>query len=88
MRRVGVLMAPDSPTYVPFFIETLSKLGWSEGRNVHIDYRKSNADPESPRSAATDLVASHPEVIFAPGLSLVAARTQTQAIARADEVIE
>jgi putative ABC transport system substrate-binding protein len=80
MRRIGVLMAPDSPTYVPFFIETLSKLGWSEGRNVHIDYRKSIADPESLRAAATDLVASHPDVIFAPGLSLVAARTQTQTI--------
>jgi putative ABC transport system substrate-binding protein len=78
--RVGVLMAPDSPTYAPFFIETLSKLGWSEDRNVHIDYRKSNADPESLRAAAADLVASRPDVIFAPGLSLVAARIQTQTI--------
>jgi putative ABC transport system substrate-binding protein len=80
MRRIGVLMAPDSPTYVPFFVETLSKLGWTEDRNVHIDYRKSNADLESLRAATAALVALRPDVIFAPGLSLVAARTQTQTI--------
>ena len=80
MRRIGVLMTFDSPAYGPFFIETLKKLGWSEGRNVQIDYRKSNADLESLRVAAADLVASRPEVIFAPGLSLVAARTQAQTI--------
>jgi ABC-type uncharacterized transport system substrate-binding protein len=79
-RRIGVLIAPDSPTYVPFFIEALSKLGWTEDRNVHIDYRKSNADLESLRAAAAELVALRPDVIFAPGLSLVAARTRTQTI--------
>jgi putative ABC transport system substrate-binding protein len=79
-RRIGVLMAPDSPDYVSFFVEALSKLGWIEGRNVHIDYRKSNADSESLRAAAADLVALRPDVIFAPGLSFVAARTQTQTL--------
>jgi putative tryptophan/tyrosine transport system substrate-binding protein len=79
-RRVGVLMAPDAPPYVPFFIEALSKLGWTEDRNVHIDYRKSNADPASLRSAAAELLALRPDVIFAPGLSMVVARTQTQTV--------
>jgi putative ABC transport system substrate-binding protein len=80
MRRIGVIMAPDSPAYVPFFTETLSKLGWSEDRNVHINYRKSNADLASLRAATAAIVALPPDVIFAPGLSLVAARTQTQTI--------
>jgi putative ABC transport system substrate-binding protein len=79
-RRIGVLMAPDSPDYVSFFVEALSKLGWIEGWNVHIDYRKSNADSTSLRAAAADLVALRPDVIFAPGLSFVAARTQTQTL--------
>jgi putative tryptophan/tyrosine transport system substrate-binding protein len=73
-------MAPDSPDYVSFFVETLGKLGWIEGRNVHIDYRKSNADSESLRAAAADLITLRPDVIFAPGLSFVAARRQTQTL--------
>jgi putative ABC transport system substrate-binding protein len=80
MRRIGVLMAPDSPAYVPIFVETLGKRGWTEGRNVHIEYRTANAEPESLRAAAADLVALVPDAIFAPGLSLVVARTQTQTI--------
>jgi putative ABC transport system substrate-binding protein len=79
-RRIGVLVAPDSPDYVPLFVETLGKLGWVEGRNVHSDYRTPNADPESLRAAAADLIALRPDVIFAPGLSLVVARTQTQTL--------
>ena len=79
-RRIGVLMAPDSPDYISFFVETLGKLGRIEARNVHIDYRKSNADPESLRAAAADLITLRPDVIFAPGLSFVAARTQTQTL--------
>jgi putative ABC transport system substrate-binding protein len=79
-RRIAVLMAPDAPPYVPFFVEALGKLGWSEDRNVHIDYRKSNADPASLRSAAVELLALRPDVIFAPGLSMVVARTQTQTV--------
>jgi putative tryptophan/tyrosine transport system substrate-binding protein len=79
-RRSGVLVAPDSPAYVPLFVETLGKLGWIDGRNVHIDYQRPNADPESLRTAAADLIARRPDVIFAPGLSLVAARTQTQTL--------
>jgi len=75
---VGVLMAPDSPDYIPFFAETLGNLGWIEGQNVHIEYRKSNADFDSVRASAVELIALHPDVIFAPALSHVVARTQTQ----------
>jgi len=80
LRLIGVLMAPDSPDYVPFFVETLGKLGWIEGRNVHIEYRTPKTDPESLRPAAADLIALRPDVIFAPGISLVVARTQTQTL--------
>jgi putative tryptophan/tyrosine transport system substrate-binding protein len=59
--------------------ETLAKLGWIEGRNVHIDYRTS-ADAESLRPAAADLIALRPDVIFASGLGFVTVREQTQTI--------
>jgi putative tryptophan/tyrosine transport system substrate-binding protein len=79
-RQIGVLAAPDSSGYVPVFVETLGKLGWIEGRNVHIDNRTPNGDPESLRAAAADLIAVHPDVIFTPGLTFVMARTQTQTL--------
>jgi putative ABC transport system substrate-binding protein len=79
-RRIGVLMAPDAQEYVRFFFETLGKLGWIDGRNVHVEYRMANGDLQSLRAAAADLVALRPDVIFTPGLSLVAARTVTQTI--------
>jgi putative tryptophan/tyrosine transport system substrate-binding protein len=58
----------------------LGKLGWIEGRNVRIDLRTANADPESLRAAAAELIAMRPDVIFAPALSFVVVRTQTQTI--------
>src|SRR3984893_277164 len=59
-------------------VENLGKLGWIEGRNVRIDYRTYNADPESLRAAAADLIALRPDVIFAPALSFVVTRAQTK----------
>jgi putative ABC transport system substrate-binding protein len=45
VRRIGVLMAslpegePDTTARVVKFQQELERLGWSEGRNVRIDYR-------------------------------------------------
>jgi putative ABC transport system substrate-binding protein len=77
-RRISVLA--DSPDYVLLFVEALGKLGWIEGRNVHIDYRTYKADLESLRTAAAELIALRPDVIFAPALGFVAVRAQTQTI--------
>jgi putative ABC transport system substrate-binding protein len=79
-RRIGILMAPDAQEYVRFFLEALDKLGWVDGRNVHVEYRMANGDVQSLRAAAADLIGLRPEVIFTPGLSLVAARAVTQTI--------
>jgi len=43
------------------------------------EYGMSNADPESLRAAATDLVALCADAIFAPGLSFVVTRTDSDA---------
>jgi putative ABC transport system substrate-binding protein len=78
--QVGLLTAPDSRDYVPAFVKRLRSLGWTEGGNVHIEYRMPSVDPESIHAAAAELVALHPGVIFAPGLSFVLTRAQIQII--------
>src|SRR5215831_10714544 len=55
----------------------LSRFGWSEGRNVQIDYRYASASAEQAQLLAKDLVALKPEVIVAPS-SMVAAALQRE----------
>jgi putative ABC transport system substrate-binding protein len=43
----------------------LQGLGWTDGRNVQIDYRFSMADPNRMRAAATELIELKPDVLLA-----------------------
>jgi putative tryptophan/tyrosine transport system substrate-binding protein len=69
MRRVGVLPAgylqndPEGQARVTAFLETLQKLGWSDGRNIGIDVRWSANAADRVRSEAVALVASAPDAI-------------------------
>jgi putative ABC transport system substrate-binding protein len=83
MRRIGVLSATDDPPararHAAFF-QGLQQLGWTEGRNVHIDARWSAGDAAEMRKHVAELVALAPDVIFvsggaAPGPLLQATRT-------------
>ena len=81
MRRVGVLMHmaaddPDGQARVAVFLQGLQELGWTDGRNVRIDYRWAAADADRYRYAA-ELVALAPEVILASASQSVAALQQT-----------
>jgi putative ABC transport system substrate-binding protein len=86
MRRLGVLTTlPDSDAEGRARFDALRKglqeLGWSEGRNLHIDFRWSAADPVQLRSAAAALVALKPDVIFAaPSSSLAALQRETRTV--------
>ena len=67
MRRLGVLMPfardnSDGQARIAAFLQGLQKLGWTEGRNLQIEYRWGIDDLQK---AATELVASSPDVIFA-----------------------
>jgi putative tryptophan/tyrosine transport system substrate-binding protein len=78
MRRIGVLRAatagdPDVQMNIAAFAQTLEQLGWSDGRNVRIDYRLSGADADKTRTDAAELVSLGPDVIFASGSSAVEA---------------
>src|SRR5215471_13304821 len=86
VRRVGVLTAtserdPEAQVRMGAFREGLQKLGWAEGRNLHIDYRWGEGSLERTRRHATELVALKPDVIFAaPAAAAVALHGETRTI--------
>src|ERR1700694_5411226 len=69
MRRIGMLLAfsesdLEGQARVATFQKCLQELGWTDGRNVRIDYRLAVADADRVRYAA-ELVAIAPDVILA-----------------------
>ena len=72
MRRIGVLMnlAADDPVSIArakAFVEGLQALGWTNGRNVHLDYRWAEGKPDLFQRYASELVALAPEIILTSG---------------------
>jgi putative ABC transport system substrate-binding protein len=84
MRRVGVLapstLKREQITLAPFFAE-MRKLGWRDGDNVQYDWSVADDhDDLMPRRAA-ELVARHPELIYAPpSIAAIAAKNMTTTI--------
>jgi putative tryptophan/tyrosine transport system substrate-binding protein len=77
MRRIGVLLNlnesdPEGRMRVVAFRLGLEERGWTEGRNIQIEYRWTSGDPERARAYAAELVEMKPEVIFAAPTSNVA----------------
>ena len=71
-RRIGVLTPfaagdPEAKARVEAFVHALQQLGWSEGRNLHIDIRWGAGDSDRTRHYAADFVALAPDVILAAG---------------------
>ena len=70
-RRIGVLQGggdtddPRSQPNVAAFLQALQQLGWTDGRNVKIDYRWPAGDADKARKYAAELVALAPDVILA-----------------------
>ena len=82
MRRVGVLETraaddPEGQARLALFRQGLQELGWTDGRNVRIDYRWAAADADRSRTYAVELVALAPDVILASASGSVAALLQT-----------
>jgi putative ABC transport system substrate-binding protein len=72
IRRIGVLTGtraedPDSKARLAAFEQALQQLGWTQGRNVRIDYRFAEGDAATSRKQAEELVALAPDVILASG---------------------
>jgi len=83
-RRLGILMAiaendPEGQQRVAAFVQGLRELGWTEGGNIHIDYRLAGADVGRIRSAAAELVDLKPDAIVAQTALTVAPLQQMTA---------
>ena len=70
IRSVGVLMAvaesdADVRAGVAMFQQSLQELGWSDGRNIRIDYRWGDADADRIQALAKELVGLQPDVLVA-----------------------
>ena len=72
VRRIGVLSGaakdnPDLQARLAAFQQVLQQLGWTDGRNVRIDYRWGAGSADNIRKYAAELVALAPDVILATG---------------------
>jgi putative ABC transport system substrate-binding protein len=78
MQRIGVLTGasaaddPDGQVRIAAFLQGLQQLGWTDGRNVRIDYRWGAGNADNIRKYAVELVALAPDVILAAGTSTMA----------------
>ena len=83
VRRIGVLQPgarddPENRLRLTTFQQALQGLGWTDGRNVHIETRFSAAgDAADARKNAAELAALAPDVILSVGSSGLPAVLQT-----------
>jgi putative ABC transport system substrate-binding protein len=81
MRRIGVLMGyaesdRQGQANVAAFRMGLQKLGWTEGRNVTIEYRWAAAEADLVQRFAKELVALQPDLILTQNTPITAAVLQ------------
>jgi putative tryptophan/tyrosine transport system substrate-binding protein len=80
--RIGIMFTalppddPEVPTRLTAFVQKLQELGWTDGRNMRIDYRSALGDAERLRKYATELVKLAPDVLLAGGSGALAAFQQ------------
>jgi putative ABC transport system substrate-binding protein len=70
MRRIGVMMAfaeddPEASLRFTTLREELLKLGWTEGRNIQFEQRRSATDPQAISKVAREIVDTRPDLILA-----------------------
>jgi putative ABC transport system substrate-binding protein len=77
VRRIGVLSPlaandPEARREIEAFLQGLEQLGWTDGRNVRIDYGWGSGNADNVRKSAAELVMLAPDVIVAlSGATLV-----------------
>jgi putative ABC transport system substrate-binding protein len=69
MRRIGVLTVfskddPEGQRRVAALLHKLQELGWTDGRNVRIEFRWGGGDPDRSRFYAGELVGMKPDAIL------------------------
>jgi putative ABC transport system substrate-binding protein len=86
LRRISILMAyaegdRQGQVFIDAFREGLQKLGWTEGRNIHIVIRWARpGDPELRQRFAKEIIALNPDLIIShgtPNTAALAKQTRT-----------
>ena len=71
LATIGFLAAGSAssfyPTLVPIVVRRLDELGWTEGRNLHIEYRYSEGSLERAGEFAAEFVRMKADVILTAG---------------------
>jgi putative tryptophan/tyrosine transport system substrate-binding protein len=83
VRRIGVLFAGDEndpvmKTAVSAFTQALADLGWTDSRNVRIDFRWAGGDINRIRALAQELVGPQPDIIVTMASTPVAVAVQRE----------
>jgi putative tryptophan/tyrosine transport system substrate-binding protein len=78
LRRIAMLLInaegdPEVQPYVMAFRQGLLELGWTEGRNIQIDYLWGARNPDRARALAAQLVTQAPDVVLAYASAATAA---------------
>lgn len=78
VRRIGVLMPlakdnSEAQARIAAFLQELQRLGWTDSRNLQVEYRWDTGDPNFNSKAAAELVTMSPDIIFATATPAVAA---------------
>jgi putative ABC transport system substrate-binding protein len=81
MRRIGVLLQATKSDLefqprLKAFLDGLEQFGWTEGRNLQLEYRWAGGNADDLRRHATDLVVLAPDVLVAAGGAAVGALQQ------------
>ena len=86
VHRIGMLHAVnetdlDRQHIVEVFVQSLAKLGWTEGSNLVLDYRWGSGDRDRIRRYAAELISLHPDAIWSTGgLPLMLLKRETRTI--------
>ena len=86
VQRVGYLSTLaesdlEVQSWIRELVQRLQELGWTNGRNVQVDFRFSDADAARTSMLATELIELRPDVVLAAGaLAATALRQQTLSI--------
>jgi putative tryptophan/tyrosine transport system substrate-binding protein len=83
MRHIGVLLfgTPDTDPNLGAFLKGLRDLGYEESKNITIEYRYAEGNPDRLGRLAGELVGTKPDLIFALGGDVApSARTATSTI--------
>jgi putative tryptophan/tyrosine transport system substrate-binding protein len=82
VRRIGLILSglpaddPEAQARITAFAQGLQQLGWTDSRNVRIEYRWGLGDTDRLRKSAVELLALAPDVVLAGGNPAVEALQQ------------